>query len=1207
MNPLFLLLLSLTATHTVHAEPGSPAAVVAVIEQEVLPALEARRLGALARRDAAQAWLDGTGDWVGAFPEWQHLSLLDAATVVAARAGLADRAARRAAERVALPAEALDAATASRLAAATAAACDAEDGADQLAARFLAGLTAGLQAHPELQAAALGRWADEQRAASESTRAALLARPSDPDLQAAVAQADSLQGLHRALAQALIGHWTVPGHPGLADWLEGALVTPVDDPGLWVPLLPLLDGAQADAVTARLQARGDRARATELAELAAQVAELTQALDDPPAHEDADPADLEVSLARAELAVDLALAAAAEAADPERGALELRRAQLERDLVRARLTAAQDGLARETVSDEDAAQAADAATQAAAQAQARVEAAGARGRDATLEVRLKEQRDQVALVRQTDLVLRQQAREVRDRLSLALDEVRDLGAGARAKPNLSPERQPALDSAYRAARRLTHDVRTEVRTRQTALASWRETMRRLDADLASFDGVDPGDKLAADWSGASQDLHKAMDDRRDREIADLDRALALLARARTERAELRTLASQDLRDEDNRAALEELTTEATEIPVHLGAVWRRATGALALARSTVGDLAAVQRFLAGLAGTLVLLGVWVLVRPRIAELLQSVVQEARAGTRRRWTGDLTSLVRPVAPVLALGGDALVTAILLAGAGGRWPVFQVILWAFLVRRLAQTVPQAVGLSIAAPHESRPALMVSTPEVRDLFVLSARWLTLWWGGLAVIDAVVADLLQAERIAQWLSSAGDLAGLGLAAYLLWRWGPTVERGVRATEDPNAFVAWLGRDEGGFTLQAVRAVVGSGWLLITWLGRLLDSREGTSWIGAVLARRHLSETAGQGRLAPPPETLDAIRDTRVPLEQRTDALERVRRQIKAWRHEGVDGLVAVLGDRGTGKGHFLEAAVGLATNSLPAEKLQPPESHLTGDDGLAWLCEATGVPVSRVLDEVVAGLLARDPALWLFDDLHRLFVRRVGGFVALNDVLVVLRRTAHHHFWVVTCHGPTWNYLAGVRERVPLAAFQAVIRLEALAPEPLAAWLLARTEAAGLRPDFSGLSNAATLGGEPTLALQRATTAYWRLLTDTSEGNPQVAFELFLSSLYGGRGASPLGVGLPPVHGQETLDALADSDLFVLAALIVHDGLTLQILTDVLNVPPERVRATCSTLLTQGVLTAAETEAPWYVAPGWRPAVHRLLRQKHVLRGRL
>ncbi len=1201
-----LLLLTSGTVSPAWAQPTSPDAVSARVTQEELPALEARRLAAEARTEAALSWFAGSGTWVAAFPDWEHQPLLDRTTLIAARAALEAETANRAHQRIAPLPEPLPPRDREQLAAARAAACDAEDRADQLARRFLAGLDAGLQLAPDLGDDTLGAWVHAQQAAVASDRALLATAPEDPEALARVQHADGLSRLHGSLRQALIALWTVPGSPRLAEWGDQALASGVDAPSLWVPVLPLLGPEQVDAATERLEGRAEQSRQSELRQLQAQVDALTLTLATPAATPDEDLSSLQSALARAELSLDLAEAAGQETTDTEHATLTTTLARLERDLAQSRLARAQEQLASETASDQEAEQQADAATRAAEAAQARVDAAGARGRDDTLERLLKTQRDHVALVRKTDLVLLNAARDARTSLGERLEKVRTTSAGARSMPPLAKERQPAMDSAYRESVRLVEDVRHEVSARQAALVNWRATMARLEEDLDAHLGVDPGTNLATTWRSAGQDLRRAMDDRLNREVADLDRALGLLADARAERSVLRDHASQGARDQDARRARDELTTEILEMPTHVASIVRRATGAAKTVRANVGDLEAVQRFLAGLAGTLVLLGVWVLTRPRLEDLLRALLREARGRQGTHRSAGLLALVRPAAPVLALSGDALVAAIFLGALGARWPMFRVLLWALLVRRLVQVAPLAVRLALATPSESRAALSVTTESVRDLLALSVRWLVLWWGALALIDVVVRQVLWAELLNDWLQSAGAIAGILLACWLIWRWGPTVEERIKATDDPNAFVSWLGRPEGGFTLRAVRAVLGTIWLLLTWLTRLLDSQERTSWIGSALARRHLRERAGEGIQRPPEALLATLRIPHTAPAERTAALQALTSHFEDWQREGREGLIAVTGDRGAGKGQLLQAAAPLFADSLLVRQLRPPEHHLRSRQGLTWLASATGIPQGLDKQSTIAALLELPATAWLVNDLQRLFLRQVGGFTALQDVLVVMRQTAHHHLWVVGCHAPTWQYLSSVRLRVPLEAFRGVIKLEPLGPDPLAKWILARTATAALRPDFRPLSTASPLGGDPVLALQRATHAYWRLLADSSEGNPEVAYELWLASLHRSRKPGVIGVGLPPTPTTERLGPLTDVDLFVLAALIVHDGLPLTALTEVLNMPASQVRTSCRSLLAQGVVTAAEEQAAWYVCPPWRPTVHRMLRQKHVLRGK-
>jgi len=1199
---LGLVLISLLGAPAVLAETPAEVAATATLEQESLPGLEARRLAAEARSAAALDWFAGDGPWRGAWPEWSHRTLVDPAVLVVLGADVEAGIAARAAERVSPPPADLRPQQAARHQEALARTCEAEDARDALALRFLGGLAAGLAAWPELADDALGAWIRSRQQAATSARELLATSPDDEDAQRRVAAASELEAAHGALAEALIARWTVPGSDALDTWATTTAEAGLDAPRLWVPVLPLLSEARAEEATGLLSVRATRELAAERARIEARIAELTALLAHPPEPDTQDLDELEARAARARSTLELA-------EDPEAAtpSLETQAARLEWDLAEAVLARAREQAAGQAQSHAEATLRADEARKAAEDAQARAEAAGATGRDATLERRLSTLRDQVALTRSTALVAHEQAQAAREALSQRLQVLRAQSAAARALPPLAPERPGSLDAAYREARGLVAAVRVEVGNRQDALLVWRGAARRQRADLEDFRAVDPGPGLAGEWQHGAAGLEQALEDRHQRELADLERALDLLARSRAERASLERLASHSARDEAARELLPELQQEVREVPIHLAALLRRGTGAWGYATEAASDLGAVQSFLANLTGVLVVLGLWVLVRPRVPRLLATAFQEARASVGHRVRSDLADLVPVATPVAVTAGDVLVLAVVLGALGDRWALLRLVVWLLLARRLVQLAPEVAHLAVATPHQSRPALTITTPEVRDLWALTARWVTLWLTALAVLGVAVGEVLQAVRLDEVVRSGGTLAGALVALALLWRWEPAIAAQVRATPEPVAFGAWLARQDGGATLRLFRGSLGGLWLAGRWLARLLDSRERTSWIGSLLARRHLREADSEVHLPLPATALDQVRSAKAPLSGREGDLARLAEQFAAWQSDHDQGLGAGHGDRGSGKGHFLRDVAEHLPGAPPVRRLTPPETHLTGQEAVAWLTRACGGTAASEIRPAIESLKVLPPTVFLLDDLQRLLLRRVGGFQSLYDVLVVMRETGGRHFWVVTCHGPTWNFLHGVRDRIPLSVFRATLRLEPVRPESLCAWLEERTRAAGLEPSYGSLSQAGTLGSDPALAIQRATVAYWRLLADFAEGNPEVAEALWLESLRRGRQPGTASIVLPVLPSTEQIDDLTATDLFVLAALITHDGLPTQALIEVLNLSVDRVRSACRHLLAEGVLTVARAGAPLYVKPLWRPPIHRLLRQKHVLRGRI
>lgn len=130
-----------------------------------------------------------------------------------------------------------------------------------------------------------------------------------------------------------------------------------------------------------------------------------------------------------------------------------------------------------------------------------------------------------------------------------------------------------------------------------------------------------------------------------------------------------------------------------------------------------------------------------------------------------------------------------------------------------------------------------------------------------------------------------------------------------------------------------------------------------------------------------------------------------------------------------------------------------------------------------------------------------------------------------------------------------------------------------------------------------------------YWRILWRASLGNPLVALEYWLSSLGPPTGNGGTAVesedGLVPIpvylfrhHGDADVEKMTDEDLFLLTALVVHDGLKLEDLSEVLNVPAPRVRVTCRQLESLGVVT--QDGSRYLLAPSWQPGVLRVLGQR-------
>ena len=229
--------------------------------------------------------------------------------------------------------------------------------------------------------------------------------------------------------------------------------------------------------------------------------------------------------------------------------------------------------------------------------------------------------------------------------------------------------------------------------------------------------------------------------------------------------------------------------------------------------------------------------------------------------------------------------------------------------------------------------------------------------------------------------------------------------------------------------------------------------------------------------------------------------------------------------------------------------------------------------------------------------DDLHRAMLRKVGGFDAIRELLAIFQATAHHQFWVVSMHSHAFQFLNGAAAPVNIGLFSRVIPVGDLTSEKMSHWLQARVKDAGYSLSYSRLVQQQ---GDSRM-LQRAATAYWRLLTDESGGNPAVAEAQFSQALALSDEEKVLAVQVLPPLDEDLLTELNDTERFTLTSLFIHDGLDVFLLSRVLEIPMSRVRSACQHLLSLRIIE--QLGSTYVVALSWQPHLTKHLHQRRLL----
>ncbi|MCB9689272.1 MAG: hypothetical protein H6735_29810 [Alphaproteobacteria bacterium] len=1205
------------------AEPAD--STPALVDQELLPALEARRLTALARIDARERFVQGKASFDEAWPRIDAVTL-GRPEVLRGRVALLDDAAVTRIREATVPTpDGLDARTSARLKDTRDAALRAEGRADELERALLVAVIARLQDHPELTR--------ERVAPLRAPFESVLAEPppqgtDEADIAALQARARAdverqrLEALLLALRVGAIGT-PVPspeedlarlGTPdearAAADRL-GLLRTFLDDEAgarvsealvAWWSSTPLQEAQQRKATAEAALQQGPPPLPEDQAHAGVQAAQ--EGLDAAKATLAATPTgtplgDAVAAVRQAEVdaaAAELALAEArlrgvqskvATAEDVERARTQAQIAQEEADAARAAAADARDRRRADVLSDYASAQVRAAATaEGASQAQARLDALEAAVVDPEAELERK------------------------------VEKVRELS-------KLDPDR-PEPDEVYTEVRQLLLKLRdnpalfgSEVLAAEAArdeviTAVTRDRQRMVEArallDDMSGEAFDRFQDTLGSWATVLDATEDAADARVRVAHQERDLALSTLSRARLARRSVQGYVSREQRDRDTAWFFADVWQEVSLLPPTVWLKLRERVSTLRGLPLQLTDFNVVRGLLGSSFWAIVSglawwwgrnqSGAWSLM---LAERVRRVFPELRPT-------DLRALRDPTARFLRNSVDLLLGPLLLWALGETLPELRFLVGVYLYLALYRALAAGFDLAVVKSSEARPALLVLRPETYDLARSTLQWFVGWFLMRRFVDYLLWEVLGLDRVSETVDGLLRISFWLLCAGALFRWEPIMRERVVRGGSEGRVVRWLTKADNSVLLRIPRAIGQLGLLAASGVLELSHrfAREGNSlaWLFNTVSRYRLSEED---------ETHTAIEESiRARILETTDLRKRIERPelgglgdaLTEWEAEHRRGLVALVGDRGAGKGvacDEMEEMLRDAGLEVVRARLDTPLR--TGDRVLDWLAQVVGLePGARTAEQLVDEIEASPRRAFLLEDVHRCFSRRVGGIEAVNRLLYVLNATCDHHFWVVTVHGPAWDYFASVGSLVDTGVFHSIIRLAPLSSQQLRELTVTRTGRAGFRVDFSGLARrSALVGGDREVEQERAVGLFYRLLADASNGSPVVALALFARCLERTEDERVLRVFLGPALSLGVKADLADPALFVLVALNLHGELDEAELVEVTNLSEAVVRATVRNLVSRGILERRDHVVR--VPDELVPLVQRTLRRRHFL----
>jgi hypothetical protein len=533
------------------------------------------------------------------------------------------------------------------------------------------------------------------------------------------------------------------------------------------------------------------------------------------------------------------------------------------------------------------------------------------------------------------------------------------------------------------------------------------------------------------------------------------------------------------------------------------------------------------------------------------------IARGRVGTVVRW-GNLIQVVFPSLACIGLLYGAL--AVMGFERPAVWVASVVLFWCGLY-----IVGARVLSGLTRPvSRSRPALLAVSEASSDRLARTYRGLGAVVS-LVIVDEVAAGFLGVGRLRTLIEVLfwTWLVGWAVWAAVVWRSVLAASWAKVGSQGEAQLAGWMTGSRLGFVLSPLAAARIAGARLAAAIRAALAARGFFEYVRAKLLRRMARDVDSELSREELPERYTRefplyplLGEGDAVVLPRTGPVDDVLSQIDAWRKERVDGSLVLLGEKGLGK-TTLVGQVARRISELPALEHSVVRKIIEEEKLARSLGPLFDAQDARTIDDVIAAAERRGECVVLLDEAHNLFLRTIGGYRAFDALVRLVNATSEHVFWLVVFNSFAWEFINESRGRMHY--FRRLMSLPTWSADELQDLIGRRNSKAGFDVAFDPTLLDERDGGSGDFRLIENADGFFRMLWETSGGNPRVALYYWLQSLVP-TGDDSLRVQLFAEPSLDRIEGLKDEMIFVLAAICQHENLSAPDLGTVLRMPERK-----------------------------------------------
>lgn len=304
-------------------------------------------------------------------------------------------------------------------------------------------------------------------------------------------------------------------------------------------------------------------------------------------------------------------------------------------------------------------------------------------------------------------------------------------------------------------------------------------------------------------------------------------------------------------------------------------------------------------------------------------------------------------------------------------------------------------------------------------------------------------------------------------------------------------------------------------------------------------------------------------------------------KKAFEQW-HQLFAATFAIIGEKGSGKSTFLNL---IRKSELAQEDVTQIDLHDTiwaETELVEQLAASLNFSSIQSVSDIIEALKSSgNRKVVIVEGVQNCFVRNINGYEAIEKLCYLISETSDQVFWAISCSKYAWNFL---NKTVQISEYFSHIAMsDTLNADQIKSVILNRHRASGytliFEPGNETLKSRAyrKLQDQEEQVQEHLQKNYFQELTELADGNASVAMIFWIRSIWTFDDTyfyiQPL-----EIKSIEMIEELNPQVLFALAAFVLHDTLSDEDLSMVLNMTLEESRLLINRLHSRGLLIRQE-----------------------------